>query len=662
MQKLAADHQAVSVFPPGPLESILSAQFAGFDAWRTSVVAGLSEYREWLDADGGTDFSQATHFHELLATISNGRLMLAVVGEFSRGKSELINALLHLPGLPRLLPSSIGRTTMCPTELLHNKDDAPCIRLLSIDTLSQHASIAQLKRETLLWSKIRIDVNDPAALAAAMANLSMTRKMRSVDAAMLGLLAATDFAGSRYDDTETIDVPEWRYAIVNYPHPILTAGLTILDTPGLNTIGQESELTLKTLPGAQAILFMVSADAGLSKSDMTAWAHLSQNASSERVVVLNKIDTVWDGLKSIDEVRDSLRKLLMDIARALRLVPGCIFPVSARNALVGRTSSNATQVRGSGIEALERYIAGNLIGRKKLIIAQAVTASLGTMIQTSLAGLSATRAKLTDTISLLAGSANLEVAAMSIQWQALSAEKNRFNGALALFRKVKSRLLASRNMLSAQLSPARTDQIWQESLDDIAGSWTTPGLTRGMRRLMRSIEDDFATISAGAAVMQETLSESYEELRNEFELQQISFARLDLSGAGKDLELLAYKTEAFCADPKNVVFLEKSFMIQRFWQTLVEQSIAVRKNAIADMERWTAAALLPVELKLAEQKKQLETRLASIERIRTAATSAKIEVGVLSAECKRISARYDSLSHLARALGLQPDLAAAMPL
>jgi hypothetical protein len=39
-------------------------------------------------------------------------------------------------------------------------------------------------------------------------------------------------------------VPAWRHAVINYPHPLLKRGLVVIDTPGLNAIGAEPELTL----------------------------------------------------------------------------------------------------------------------------------------------------------------------------------------------------------------------------------------------------------------------------------------------------------------------------------------------------------------------------------------------------------------------------------
>ena len=50
-----------------------------------------------------------------------------------------------------------------------------------------------------------------------------------------------------------VEIPCWRHALVNYPHPLLKKGLVILDTPGLNALGTEPELTLSMIPSAHAV-------------------------------------------------------------------------------------------------------------------------------------------------------------------------------------------------------------------------------------------------------------------------------------------------------------------------------------------------------------------------------------------------------------------------
>src|SRR5690606_40048489 len=45
----------------------------------------------------------------------------------------------------RLLPSSAGRTTMCPTELRYDETVPPCIRLLPIETRSEPYSLSEYR-------------------------------------------------------------------------------------------------------------------------------------------------------------------------------------------------------------------------------------------------------------------------------------------------------------------------------------------------------------------------------------------------------------------------------------------------------------------------------------------------------------------------------------
>ena len=80
-----------------------------------------------------------------------------------------------------------------------------------------------------------------------------------------------------------VDIPCWRHAVINFPHPLLQQGLVILDTPGLNAIGTEPELTLNLLPNAHAVLFILAADAGVTKTDLDVWnQHLAGDDPATR--------------------------------------------------------------------------------------------------------------------------------------------------------------------------------------------------------------------------------------------------------------------------------------------------------------------------------------------------------------------------------------------
>src|SRR4029079_6113676 len=94
------------------------------------------------------------------------------------------------------------------------------------------------------------------------------------------------------DASGNVEVPKWRHALINIAHPLLKQGLVILDTPGLNAIGAEPELTVNLIPQAHAVGFMLAADTGVTKSDLSIWReHLVTEADNtdSRLVVLNKI-------------------------------------------------------------------------------------------------------------------------------------------------------------------------------------------------------------------------------------------------------------------------------------------------------------------------------------------------------------------------------------
>jgi hypothetical protein len=75
----------------------------------------------------------------------------------------------------------------------------------------------------------------------------------------------------------------WRHALISFPHPLLKRGLVILDTPGLNALGNEPELTINMLPAAQAVLFVLAADTGVTRSDLDMWEHhVHRNNSSSQ--------------------------------------------------------------------------------------------------------------------------------------------------------------------------------------------------------------------------------------------------------------------------------------------------------------------------------------------------------------------------------------------
>ena len=249
----------------------LAARFEAYSDWRRRLSTGVSRLHEWLSeqelADGQADLT----VQRLLERLHQDKLVVAFVAEFSRGKSELINAIFFADFGQRLLPSAAGRTTMCPTELLYDSTREPSIRLLPIETRARDGSVTEFKNYADEWVTITLDMSSADRMAEALSQVSQTKRISVPLARKYGLYDDGDPLAPLSAADTGVDVPCWRHAIINFPHPLLQQGLVILDTPGLNAIGTEPELTLGLLPGAHAALFLLGADAGVTKSDLSVW-------------------------------------------------------------------------------------------------------------------------------------------------------------------------------------------------------------------------------------------------------------------------------------------------------------------------------------------------------------------------------------------------------
>jgi hypothetical protein len=353
-------------------ENKLAHQFNAYAEWRRTLVDTITDYRNWLNENELNDAQIEQRITHLLDRLREDKLNVAFVAEFSRGKSELINAIFFADYGQRLLPSSAGRTTMCPTELLYDPSKPTSLQLLPIDTRTTDVTTTEYKRYPEEWTVVEFDVSSNDSMVNAFKEVSRTKRVSAEEAERLSLFDPnnSDDAMSLNKDG-TVDVPCWRYAMINFPHPLLEQGLVILDTPGLNAIGTEPELTLNMLPNAHAVLFILGADTGVTKSEIDVWRQYISGTrwkQKGRMAVLNKIDGLWDELKDEVEIEKELVKQVKVSAELLGLDDHQIFPTSAQKALLAKVNGDDALLEQSRLPMLEKALSDELIPAKKEIV------------------------------------------------------------------------------------------------------------------------------------------------------------------------------------------------------------------------------------------------------------------------------------------------------
>src|SRR5690606_20849304 len=124
----------------------LTEQFSAYSRWRSNTGEAVARLRTWPARNDVGDAQSGLRLQYLLERVQDGKLAVAFVAEFSRAKSELINAIFFGDHGDRILPSSAGRTTMCPTELQWSKGATPELRLLPIRTRARQTPVSEFKR------------------------------------------------------------------------------------------------------------------------------------------------------------------------------------------------------------------------------------------------------------------------------------------------------------------------------------------------------------------------------------------------------------------------------------------------------------------------------------------------------------------------------------
>jgi hypothetical protein len=629
-----------------PSAARFEGEIARYNRWREELTRSVTAYHDWLESNGQLDVQQSIRFYDLLENLNKGRLMLAFLAEFSRGKSELINALFFSSFKERLLPSDVGRTTMCPTEIFHDPTEEPYLKLLSVETRYRDESITQLKGNPVEWSKVRLNTSSAAEMKKTLAALADTKQVYALEARMLGLGPTQNEKGEAPGEEELVEVPAWRYAMINYPHPLLSNGLSILDTPGLNALGLEPELTVSTVPSAHAILFLLSIDTGVTRSDLEIWDRYVKPNLPQKIAVLNKIDLMWDELKTPEEIERGIQRMVDTTAKALSLEPSRVFALSAQKALVGKIKGDAELVRKSGIEELEAFLAERIVPMRQQILCKAVNGEIGSMMVSSRAAIAsrqqANEASVAELKELVGKSREV---AMQL-WAKVSAEKTAYTAALAEYKVNLASFAAKRTMLMDLLNAAKMDKMLGASAQAIEDSWTTVTLQRGMRELARLMSEDFEKIYLASEDIKKLMQGVYNTFIDKFAFQKMQVPSLDLELHHTKLKLLVNDTDAFARDPVNVLAMEKHFLVKKFYRTLVNQAKANFNDARIQSERWVQAVTLPLETQMKEHKQQLQTRLEHLTKINEKSTGIKEKLAELDALARSLAEQRQMIEGL----------------
>jgi len=597
--------------------SLLVEKFNEYSEWRQNLLSALEKYRDEVQVLDLADAASTQRFSNILHRIADDKLSIAFVSEFSRGKSELINAIFFADYGKRILPSSAGRTTMCPTELMYDETFPPSIRLLPIETRASSQSTSDFKSQGNVWKVLPLDVGSPDGMLEAFKQVSLTKRVTIDEAKSYGLYDETDTdAALSLDENGMAEISQWRHAIVNFPHPLLKQGLVILDTPGLNAIGTEPELTLNLIPNAHAVLFILAADTGVTKSDIEVW-HDHIGSGMGRLVVLNKIDSMWDELRSPEEVERQINSQCSQVAQLLALDQKNIFPVSAQKGLVAKINQDKELLGKSRMLDLEYALSHELIPFKMDIIRNQLSSEIAELAE-SKRTLLASRARgsieqLFELKSLRGKNSNV----IQHMMNRLEEEKKDFDGSLKKLQGTR----AVFTRLSTEVFTSLGMDILKESItqtrDEMHRCRFSAGIREAVRQFFVQARHNLELSNLKVEEILQMMTVMYRKFSSEHGLALTTPMPFSMEKYQQELNLIeSVYQKQFGASA--LLTTSRMVLMQQFFDSIVSRVKLSYQQANRDVDAWLKVIMAPLEAQIREHREQMKNRLQSVQRIHLA--------------------------------------------
>jgi len=314
----------------------------------------LGEARKLCESLGAGFYDLPPRLAEFQQRLDEERFHLAVLGQFKRGKSTLLNALLG----EALLPTGVVPLTSIPTFLHAGKRRA--VRVFFHDG-----------RETAFFDLTREQASNVLAR-------HVTEKENPKN--QLGVARVE----------------------VEHPAALLSAGVVMIDTPGIgSTLRHNTEATLNFLPQCDGAIFVVSADPPVTEVEKTFIKAVQEKVPKLRFV-MNKIDYLTE-----EELEEAVRFFDRVLKESGAPDEETIFRVSAKQGLDARLREDALLWERSGLRELQRYLL-DFFSREKLRILQlalarkalAVVADAATKVELQRRSLRLSRRELEQRIQL----------------------------------------------------------------------------------------------------------------------------------------------------------------------------------------------------------------------------------------------------------------------
>jgi len=638
----------------------ITERLAELQSWRHGLSEQVVRVKEFLQLHDFITANMSAALDDALAQVAAQRVTIAFVAEVGRGKSELINALFFSDLGRRFLPSGPGKGNRCVTELRFDRDVKTSVKLLPIETRESPKRFDELVAEEGTWRSILFEADNADSCARALAALSETKRISLSDAVAWGLHGEGVAVPAGDANATLVDVPRWRHAIVNFPHPLLDAGLVIIDTPGLAAFVSEPELARKRVPEADAMVLVLDIVQGVSKPDLAIWRdHLGagrnlrdrekEDPKQLRLVALNKLDALPldETLEPAEANRELLRELdrrVRETADLLRVDPIRVIPISASMGLAGRLAGDTDREIRSRLYQLERGLAGNLPRNRQDKLHADIVATLSSALEAAQATLDMQRFETLDGLRhLTALREKNEKLTTSIVSQT-HLKHDRLEAALRELKSIKTvhARLNDEMVVLVDVTSARQDAV-RARRAIIAGM--LPGTTfEIVQQYFSVVREKLEAFESKIDEVRSLYTGIGERMRRDFGLSLYDVHPFSTQRFHTEMQKAQEKAASEFTRTSNLLVRRGNALAEQFDELIVSRVVHIFEIASRESATWMRGLYTSLEKPLEALKVQTLERSAHVEKLKAAELDLAGQIAEVQARLDVIKRKHSALA------------------
>lgn len=331
-------------------------------------------------------------------------------------------------------------------------------------------------------------------------------------------------------------------------------------------------------------------------------------------MVLNKVDALWDELRSDETISATLERQIEETARALGVPRNQIFPVSAQKGLLGKVKSDHALIARSGLHALETKLSTDIVSAKQALLRAKIAREIGVIVDNTRAMIEARLAAVDAQLVELKGLSGKSQETIQQMINRMREEKAAYDKTLASFQATRAVLSEQTKVLLDYLSVEAFDALMERTRTAMKESWTTQGLKAGMKTLFDGATETMEKAHRQAQQIVGLVNAIYNKFHADHGLARIKPAEFSLAPFRSQIQRLYDEADAFRKSPV-MVMTEQHFVIKKFFITLASRARLVYAECNAAARDWGKAIMAPILAQVREHKIMMDHRLENLKRV-----------------------------------------------